>query len=461
MALFGTLKTMPLPDLLQWLGTARLTGTLQVERNRVRKWIRLQEGTIIGCSSDDPPERLGHFLLSRGKITENQLRIALQVQEGSPKHLGRILVEMGALTIDDLSSHLEAKAEETIYSLFDWDDGTFRFDEDLGDVENILPVSLRVDDVLLRGVKRYDELKCIRSVFNDPGIVLKHTDKVPRTEVFKNRMARAIYESIDGERTVAGILLHVHGSEYLVTKFLYELHRNAYLEIVGVKRVAVPEPPADAISPGEPTRDTGTGAHVAVTEAAEPVAVTTTAAAVAEPAIETPAAAATGAAAVESGSESAEPVGDVPEVLAPSTKELEADDDSDAYQLDRLLEIARGLLGEGAYEEALITLDKAYRRKPDDESLRRLTLEAEAAFLEKAYRHYLPADKVPVLRCPVHELEREKISPKEFFLLSRIDGTWDVKSIIQVAPLREVEAMLTLKRMREKGVIELRDPDEA
>jgi hypothetical protein len=55
-------------------------------------------------------------------------------------------------------------------------------------------------------------------------------------------------------------------------------------------------------------------------------------------------------------------------------------------------------------------------------------------------------------------LTAERLSPSEFFLLSRIDGTWDVKSIIQITPLREVDALRALKRMREKGLIELRDP---
>ena len=78
MPLFGTFQTMALPDLLQWLSNSRKTGTLQIEANRVRKWILFKAGSIIGCSSDDLPERLGQFLLARSKITENQLRIAYQ-----------------------------------------------------------------------------------------------------------------------------------------------------------------------------------------------------------------------------------------------------------------------------------------------------------------------------------------------------------------------------------------------
>jgi len=93
-----------------------------------------------------------------------------------------------------------------------------------------------------------------------------------------------------------------------------------------------------------------------------------------------------------------------------------------------------------------------------DDALRRLTAEAEAAFVEKAYRHYLPAHKIPALTRPMEELMSETLSPTEFYLLSRIDGVWDLKSIIQIAPLREADALRTLKRLRESGMIELREP---
>ena len=62
MPLYGTLTSMPLPDLLQWLCNARVSGTLQIERDRVSKSIHLHEGMIVGCSSNDPAQRIGHFL---------------------------------------------------------------------------------------------------------------------------------------------------------------------------------------------------------------------------------------------------------------------------------------------------------------------------------------------------------------------------------------------------------------
>jgi hypothetical protein len=104
-------------------------------------------------------------------------------------------------------------------------------------------------------------------------------------------------------------------------------------------------------------------------------------------------------------------------------------------------------------------LNAQYRTRPGEDSLRRLVTEAEAAFVEKAYRYYVPPHKIPVLRRPAESLTGEELSPVEFFLLSRFNGTWDVRSIIQISPIREVEALKTLKRLREKGYIDLKDPE--
>ena len=121
--------------------------------------------------------------------------------------------------------------------------------------------------------------------------------------------------------------------------------------------------------------------------------------------------------------------------------------------------LARQFMADGEFDAALEILDQIYRKNPNNESLRRLTQEAEVAFMEKARKYYMPEEKIPVLTRPVSELETEDLSPQEFFLLSRIDGSWDVRSIIQIAPIRDVEALRVLKKMRENGVIELRDPD--
>jgi hypothetical protein len=409
---------MSLTEILQWLGNAGKTGTLSIERNKVVKRILVREGRVIACASQEPADMLGHFLVSRGRISEETLRKALALQETQRTHLGRILVASGALSEDDLRLLLEDKAQETIFGLFDWDDAEFRFAEGETADPNIFAVNMRVDDILLRGAQRWDEMQRFREVFNDPGIVLRRTARMPPAEVFKNRMARRIFESINGERTVAEILLHAHGSEYLVTKFLYELHRAGVAEVAGVKQVdrepsRVPvEPPA---AEDRPPADSGAAAPPVAAAVPRPHAV-------------------------------------VPPIAAPTPAP------APSVVAEGDLEFARRLLNRGEFDSALEILDRAYKAQPGDEALRRLLAEAEASFVEKSYKHYLPPTKIVVLQRAAETLTSERLSPTEFFLLSRIDGTWDVKSIIQITPLREVDVLRTLKKMREKGLIELKDP---
>lgn len=419
MPVHGSLATMSLTEILQWLGNAGKTGTLSIERNKVVKRILVREGRVIACASQEPADMLGHFLVSRGKISEETLRKALALQETQRTHLGRILVATGALSEDDLRLLLEDKAQETIFGLFDWDDAEFRFAEGETPDANIFAVNMRVDDILLRGAQRWDEMQRFRTVFNDPGIVLRRTSRVPPGEVFRNRMARRIFESINGERTVAEILLHAHGSEYLVTKFLYELYRAGVAEVAGVKEVDREPVSVQTLPSNLEDLLPDTPASQPETAAPGPVAVRT-----------------------------------VPAVASAERSTAAAPSAVDGGDL----EFARRLLNRGEFDSALEILDRAYKAQPGDEALRRLLAEAEASFVEKAYRHYLPPAKIVTLLRTMESLTAERLSPTEFFLLSRIDGTWDVKSIIQITPLREVDVLRTLKRMREKGLIELKDP---
>jgi hypothetical protein len=208
-----------------------------------------------------------------------------------------------------------------------------------------------------------------------------------------------------------------------VTKFLYELFRVGVAEVAGVspvERESAPSqtspPPVEELLPEPPEQPTAP-----VVPAPTPIRTV--------PARKAPA--------------SGEPAGRP----AAATSVEEGD-----------LEFARRLLNRGEFDSALEILDRAYKSQPGDEALRRLLAEAEASFVEKAYRHFLPPSKIVMLSKEVESLTAERLSPTEFFLLSRIDGTWDVKSIIQITPLREVDVLRTLKRMREKGLIDLKDP---
>ena len=165
MSLRGDLKTMGLPDVLQWIATGRKTGTLHVERGSIQKRIIVREGNIFSSWSNDPRESLGQFLIRLGLVTEEQLFKALLGQEEQNQLLGSLLLADGTLCEHDLKKALKAKAEETLYDLFLWPSGEFEFHEGEVPVDIRITYETPVTPVILEGIRRVDEWKRIREVF--------------------------------------------------------------------------------------------------------------------------------------------------------------------------------------------------------------------------------------------------------------------------------------------------------
>ena len=66
----------------------------------------------------------------------------------------------------------------------------------------------------------------------------------------------------------------------------------------------------------------------------------------------------------------------------------------------------------------------------------------------------VPRNKVPRLLLSLSELTAEKFDPREGFVLSRVNGEWDVQSILKICPMPEDEAMLIFSRLAERNVID-------
>ena len=405
MSVYGNVRTMSLPDLLQWASVNNKTGVLELERNQICKRISFRGGRIVACSSDDPPSRLGQFLLSRGKVTKEQLREALTKQETSSKNLGLIFQDMGILTSEDIEAHVAAKAEENIYGLFDWSDAEFRFHENAGHDPFIIEVNLGVQDVVLHGIQRYDELQRIRDVFSSSGIVLQRSDKATPTEIVSSPMARRVLASVDGRRTLAEILLHAHASEFLVLKFLYTLLRKGVVSIIEVREA-----------------DVHSRTLLDLVEA------------------------------------------ESPELVVSETEQLKPPvmtDQQAPAEGKRDVETALQCMARGDYQRALDILNELYKAQPEDVRLRQLVLKAEAGFLENARAEAFGPEKIPVpLEAAANPVSAD-LKPTDQFLLTMLDGKADIKSVVWLAPLREVDVLQALQRMVDAGVIELRDPGDA
>jgi hypothetical protein len=60
-----------------------------------------------------------------------------------------------------------------------------------------------------------------------------------------------------------------------------------------------------------------------------------------------------------------------------------------------------------------------------------------------------------VLAVDFAELTKQSLDPHEGFVLSRVNGQWDVQSILKLCPMGEEEATLIFARLLDRHLIRL------
>jgi len=131
----GNLAERPLAAVLLDLVDAHATGNLILRRAGVEKTISLLFGHPVSVRSSLRDETLGHFLLSRGIITDTDHTTAIRAASATQKRLGEILIEMDVLTPEELADHLIAQLRHKLVQSLRWPDGSWEF-EPRGDIAN-------------------------------------------------------------------------------------------------------------------------------------------------------------------------------------------------------------------------------------------------------------------------------------------------------------------------------------
>ncbi|MBI5155549.1 DUF4388 domain-containing protein [Candidatus Poribacteria bacterium] len=171
----GSLRQVPLPEVLQFISMGKSSGVLGLRRGNSEITLYINSGRIINSSSIERRRRLGDLLVHRGLLKRSELSQLLNLQKTveSDKRLGQILVERDIVSEDTIRETLRLQLEEEIWSLFTWDEGEFRFEgvEDTARLGDPI-VQIEIEPLILEGTRRNDEWRKIQSVIPDDRIVL-------------------------------------------------------------------------------------------------------------------------------------------------------------------------------------------------------------------------------------------------------------------------------------------------
>ncbi len=231
----GQISDLPLPEILQHLRTSAATGILSLVSGGARKALYLKDGRVVFASSNLPNDRLGEILLHEGKITVEEYESSIKaISKG--KRQGKVLVEMGALSPKDLWEGVQFQVKEIVYSIFQWENGQFHFEESSLPEKERITVDLDIVDLIVAGIRRVDANGPVQAHFPEGDALL---ERVPGVSAALEPYESHVLTLVDGERSILEISRESEIGDNETLKVLYALIWTGIVRIKGKKVYAL------------------------------------------------------------------------------------------------------------------------------------------------------------------------------------------------------------------------------
>ncbi|MCG6964082.1 MAG: DUF4388 domain-containing protein [Acidobacteria bacterium] len=241
MSLTGNLRTMPVPELFEWLAASRKTGTLVLDGPRYSKKLFFISGDLVAVASENPREKLGNYLVGWGYLTQEELDHLVEMQAHFKIMLGELAVKLGQVSQEERDYAIRVKTEEAICELLLWDEGDFRFLDGVLPERDFAELRLPVHSILLEGVRQRDERQRIAKVVTSTKQRPRLVREPPAEEL--GPIGSAILRAVDGERSIEEIVLRCRVTEFSVLRFIHRGVKEGWFEL------AAPVPSGEEVVP--------------------------------------------------------------------------------------------------------------------------------------------------------------------------------------------------------------------
>ncbi|UCG38049.1 MAG: DUF4388 domain-containing protein [bacterium] len=183
MALRGTLRDFGLSDIFQLISHQRKTGVLYLEDKGKSVSVTFDEGKVVGAEAvtekTHEKERVGEILLKSGLIEISRLQECLREQQATAKKLGLVLTEKKYLTEELFKQALAFQIKETLFRIFQWTSGTYRFETGKVTYDKQFISPLPAEFILMEAARIIDEWPGVRARIPSLEIVFA---KIPGAE---------------------------------------------------------------------------------------------------------------------------------------------------------------------------------------------------------------------------------------------------------------------------------------
>jgi hypothetical protein len=232
--LSGDLASFSIADILTLLSMSRKTGLLTCRRQSAEKGIYWSNGEITFSVSNLPEDSLGEFLVARGRLGRGDLERASQ-KVNARLRLGKVLVREGLLSPHDLWWAVQTQVQEIIYSLFQWQEGSFDFIEGVESEVEKIQLGNSTQNLIMEGIRRLDEWGRIRERIPDPALVPAlrlSAEEIGRRVELRDHDQRVL-ALIDGKRSVRALVQESGAGEFETQLALLGLVSAGYVDLRG------------------------------------------------------------------------------------------------------------------------------------------------------------------------------------------------------------------------------------
>lgn len=179
MALKGNLRDFSTTQLLNLINLARKTGTLSIQTDDESAQMSFREGKLIyAYMGNDNGNHLAQILQNSGKLSPEQAQVIQSHAEGkSDKEIGHLLVTARRVTQNDIIQSVRQNVLDTVYKLFTWGEGFFRFDANKLPNSGYITIPIDLESVIMEGSRRLKEWEILQDELPDLDVALRFTDR--------------------------------------------------------------------------------------------------------------------------------------------------------------------------------------------------------------------------------------------------------------------------------------------
>jgi hypothetical protein len=252
MPLQGNIRDFSTTQLLNLINLAGKTGMLTIfealktgEKDAMgnekmapgaeRARVGFKTGKLIFAAMGGQDGNLISVLNKAGKLTDEQARIIRErAKNTSDKALALLLINANYVTQKDVVNSIQQHTLDIVYNLLSWNQGPFRFEDNLQPDNDRILVPIDLENVIIEGSRRIREIEQLNAHLPNLDMALKFPEN-PR-EKFKGIHLSVeewrVVSFVNPKNTIRQIAKANNMSDIEIRRIVYGLEQAGLVEIV-------------------------------------------------------------------------------------------------------------------------------------------------------------------------------------------------------------------------------------